>query len=183
MLSFPSFPFNVLFLPVFWSKFTVLFKFSSKKTNHILTKPSALFLSPVSLSSCPLRFHVSPNLSIVLFLFLELSFFCFRYQTVFFEYLLRFYVHFFRISLLGFQEVATFDFSSWFWLAPFHEGGKMISLRPRVITANSSQLFKFSTIFLTSRFTFIYTLAPHSSHNKNVLFFIPRHARPKEGGE
>ena len=55
----------------------------------------------------------------------------------------------------------------------------MISLRPLVITAHSSQLFKFSTIFLTSRFTFIYTL---SSHHKNVLFFIPRHARPKEGG-
>ena len=67
MLSFPSFPFIVLFLQVFWSKFAVLFKFFSKKTNHFLTKPSTLFLSPVSLSSCLLRFHVSPNLSIDFF--------------------------------------------------------------------------------------------------------------------
>ena len=82
--------------------------FSSKKINHFLTKPSTLFLSPVSLSSCLLRFHVSPNLSIdCFFLFLELSFFRFRYQTVFFECLLQFYVHFLKISLLGLQEVAT----------------------------------------------------------------------------
>ena len=128
MLSFPSFPFIVLFLQVFWSKFAVLFKFFSKKTNHFLTKPSTLFLSPVSLSSCLLRFHVSLNLSIDFFsYFLSFLFFRFRYQAVFFECLLRFYFHFLQISLLGLQEVATFDFSSCFWLVPFHEGSKMIS--------------------------------------------------------
>ena len=68
MLSFPSFPFIVLFLQVFWSKFAVLFKFFSKKTNHFLTKPSTLILSPVSLSSCLLRFHISRDLSIYFFL-------------------------------------------------------------------------------------------------------------------
>ena len=128
MLSFPSFPFIVLFLQVFWSKFAVLFKFFSKKTNHFLTKPSTLFLSPVSLSSCLLRFHVSLNLSIDFFsYFLSFLFFRFRYQAVFFECLLRFYFHFLQISLLGLQEVATFDFSSCFWLVPVHEGSKMIS--------------------------------------------------------
>ena len=130
MLSFPSFHFIVLFLQLFWSKFAILFKFFLKKTNHFLTKPSTLLLSPVSRSSCPLRFHVSANLSIVFFLFLELSLFHFRYQTVFFEYLLRFYVHFLQISLLGLQEVATFNFSSCFFLlVPFHEGSEMISLK------------------------------------------------------
>ena len=68
MLSFPSFPFLVLFLEVFWSKFATLFKFFSKKTNHFLTKPSTLILSPVSLSSCLLRFHISRDLSIYFFL-------------------------------------------------------------------------------------------------------------------
>ena len=48
MLSFPRSPspFIVLFLQVFWSKFAILFKFFSKKTNHFLTKPSTLFFSP-----------------------------------------------------------------------------------------------------------------------------------------
>ena len=46
MLSFPGFPSIVLLLQVFWSKFTILFKFFSKKTNHFLTKPSTLFFSP-----------------------------------------------------------------------------------------------------------------------------------------
>ena len=67
ILSFPSYPFIVLFLQVFWFKFANLFKFFSKKTNHFSTEPSTLFLSPVSLSSCPLSFQVSPNLSIVFF--------------------------------------------------------------------------------------------------------------------
>ena len=67
MLSFPSFPFIALFLQVFCSKFAILFKFFSKKTNHFSTKPSSLFLSLVSLSSCTLCFHVPPNLSIAVF--------------------------------------------------------------------------------------------------------------------
>ena len=122
------------FLPLFYScKSSDLnslsySSFFSKKTNHFLTKPSTLFLSPVSLSSCLLRFHVSLNLSIDFFsYFLSFLFFRFRYQAVFFECLLRFYFHFLQISLLGLQEVATFDFSSCFWLVPFHEGSKMIS--------------------------------------------------------
>ena len=132
MLSFPSFPFILLFFQIFWFESAILFKFFARKTNQFLTKPLTLFLSPVSLSSCLFPFHVSPNLSIdFFFLFLELSLFCFRYQTVFFEYLLRFYIHFLQISLLGLQEVATFDFSSCFWLVPFHEGSKMISKTSR----------------------------------------------------
>ena len=131
MLSFQSFPFIVLFLQVFWSKFTILFKLSSKKINHFWTKVSTLFLCPVSLSSCSLRSHVSENLSIAFFfLFLELSFFLFWYQTGFFECLFRLYVHFLQISL-GFQEVATSDFPSCFWLVPFHEGNKMLSKASR----------------------------------------------------
>ena len=46
-----------------------------------------------------------------------------------FEYLLRFCVHFLQISLLGLQEVATFDFSSCVWLVPFHEGSRKTSRR------------------------------------------------------
>ena len=53
------------------------------------------------------------------------------YQTGFFEYLLRFYVHFLQISQLGLQELATFGFSFCFWLVPFHEGSKMISKTSR----------------------------------------------------
>ena len=50
LLSFPSFPFIVFFMQVFWSIFATLFKFFSKKTNSSSTKFSILFLSPVSLS-------------------------------------------------------------------------------------------------------------------------------------
>ena len=107
-----------------------------------------MFLFPVSLSYCPLCFHISPNLSIAL-LFLELYFFRFWYQTVFSEYLLPFFVHFLPISLLGLHEVATFDFLSSFYLYLFMKAVKW-SLRPRAVTANSSQLFKLSAIFLTS---------------------------------
>ena len=77
MLSFLSFPFMALFSQVIWSKFAILLKFFPKKTNYFLTKPSTLFLSPVSLSSCPLRFHVSPNLSIAFFLISWAFFFSF----------------------------------------------------------------------------------------------------------
>ena len=129
MLSFPSFPFIVLFLQVFWSKFAILFKLFSTKTNHFSTKSLILFLSPVSLSSLASYVFMSlQNLSINFFsYFLSFLFVHFRYQTVFFEYLLRFYVHFLQISLLGLQEVATFDFSSCFWLVPVHEGSNIIS--------------------------------------------------------
>ena len=133
MLPFPSFPFIVLFLQIFWSKFAILFKLFSTKTNHFSTKSLILFLSPVSLSSLASYVFMSlQNLSINFFsYFLSFLFVHFRYQTVFFEYLLRFYVHFLQISLLGLQEVATFDFSSCFWLVPFHEGSKMISKTSR----------------------------------------------------
>ena len=57
------------------------------------------------------------------------------------------------------------------------------SLCPRAVTSNSSQFFKLSAVFTTSRFTFIYTLARHSSRHKNVLFLIPRLDRPKEEGK
>ena len=49
MLSFPSFPFIVFFLQVLWCKFTILIKFSSKKTNQFWAIHSKFFLSPVSL--------------------------------------------------------------------------------------------------------------------------------------
>ena len=114
---------------------------------------------------------------LLFFLFLELSFFRFRYQTVFFDYLLWFYVHFLQISLLDLHKVATFDFPSCFWLVPFMKVVKW-SLRPCAVTGNSWQLFKLLAIFPASRFTFIYTLARHSPHHKNVLFLIPRHDRP-----
>ena len=131
MLSFLSFPFIVWFLQVFWAKFVILFMFFSKKTTHLLFKPSTLFLSStVSLSSCPLRFScLSKFLHCFLFsifFFLELSWFRFRYQTVLFEYLLWFYIRFLQISLLGLQEVACCCLSC-FWLAPFYESSKMIS--------------------------------------------------------
>ena len=100
---------------------------------------------------------------------------------VFFKYLLRFHVHFLQIFLLGLQEVTTFDFSSRFWLVPFHEGSKMIS-KTSCRTAISSQLFKLSAIFPTSRFTFIYTLVRHSYHHKNVIFFIHNMIDLRKGG-
>ena len=80
MLSFPSFPFIDLFLQVFWSKFEILFTFFSKKTNHFLTKPSTLFLFPVSLSSCLLRFHVSRDLSIAFFFLISWALFFFVFD-------------------------------------------------------------------------------------------------------
>ena len=104
-----------------------LFKFFSKKTNHFLTKPSTLISSPVSLSLASYVFISLEIFPFIFFLFLELSYFRFRYHAVFFKYLLQFYVYFLQFSLLGLQEVATFDFSSCFWLVPVHEGSKMIS--------------------------------------------------------
>ena len=92
MLSFPIFSLVVFFLQVFWSKFAILFKFFWTKTNNFWTTPSTLHLFQVSLSSLQI-------FSIAFFSFLELSFFCFQYKTVFFDYLLWFYVHFPKISL------------------------------------------------------------------------------------
>ena len=51
MLSFPSFPFIAFFLQVLWSKFAILIKFFSKKTNEFWTTTSNLFLPQVSISS------------------------------------------------------------------------------------------------------------------------------------
>ena len=90
MLSFPSFPFIVLFLQVFWSNFEILLKFLSKKSNRFLAKPSTSFLSPASLI-LPLTFScLSKSFHCFFFLFHEPYFFHFQYQIVFFEYLLRF---------------------------------------------------------------------------------------------
>ena len=84
MLSFPSFAFIVLFLQVFWSNVAIVLKFLSKKSNRFLAKPSTSFLSPASLSSCPLHFHVSPNLSIAFFAyFLSFLFIVFEIRLSF----------------------------------------------------------------------------------------------------
>ena len=111
----PELPFHCFVLAnLLISKFAILFKFFSKKTNHFLSKPSTFFLSSVTFI-LPLTFScLSKSLHYFFFLLLELSFFRFRCQTVFCEHLLRFCVHFLQISLLGLQEVATFDFSSCF---------------------------------------------------------------------
>ena len=131
MLSFPSFPFIVLFLQVFWSNFEILLKFLSKKSNRFLAKPSTSFLSPASLILSLTFSCLSKSFHCFFFLFLELCFYRFRDQTVFFAYLLQLYVYFLQISLLGLQEAATLDFLSCFWLVPFHEGSKMISKNSR----------------------------------------------------
>ena len=64
------------------------------------------------------------------------------------------------------------------------------SLRLLAVTANSSQSFEvigyilpYGSSFPTSRSTFKYTLARHSSHHMNVLFHIQQYDRPKEGGK
>ena len=93
------------------------------------------------------------------FLFLEFCFFRFRYQTVFFEYLLRFYVHFLQISLLGLQEVVTFDFSPVFDLYLFMKVVKW-SLRPRTVTANSSQMFNIGYIPYLRIYFHLYPCSP-----------------------
>ena len=49
-------------------------------------------------------------------------------------------------------------------------------------TAISSQLFKLSAIFPTSRFTFIYALVRHSYHHKNVIFLIHNMIDLRKGG-
>ena len=106
MLSYPSFPFILFFSQVIWSKLGTLFKLFAKRTNHFWTTPSTLFLSPVSLSSCSLRFFLS--LQIFPLLFSHFLSFHFFWYIVFFEYLLWFYVYFLQISLSCLQEVAYF---------------------------------------------------------------------------
>ena len=54
--------------------------FSQKNPNHFSTKPPILFLSPVLLSSCLLRSHVSPNPSIIFFSYV-LSFLFFVFDV------------------------------------------------------------------------------------------------------
>ena len=128
---FSDLPFIILFSLVFWSKITILFKFFSKKTNHLWTTLSTLFFFIISVTFIlSVNFFVSPNCSIT-FVSICWAFF----KQSFFEYLLPFYVHFLEISL---QEVAHFQrdlhpldlyllFLSCFWLLLFHEGSKMIS--------------------------------------------------------
>ena len=80
MLSFPSFPFIVFFLQVFWSKFAILLKFFRMKrikTNHFWTTPSTMSLSPVSLSSCTSRFLPLQIFPLLFFHFLSFLFFVF----------------------------------------------------------------------------------------------------------
>ena len=183
LLSFSSFPFIFLFLRVFWSKFAILFEVFLKKT----PTTSQLNLQFCFYPQCyfHLASYVLMSLQILPLFFFLMSwafFFSFSMSDCLFEYLLRFYVHFLQISLLGLQKVAaTFDFSSCFWL--IHLFMKVIKWSPLVVTANSSQLFRLSAVFPTSRCTFIYTFARHFSNRKNVLFLIPRHDRPKEGGK
>ena len=99
MLSFPSFPFIVLFLQVFESKFAILFKFFSMKTNHFLSKPSTLFLSTVSLSTCISSLTLS---------YLSKSFHCFFFLISWVSFL--FFVFDIRLSFLSICFGSTFTF-------------------------------------------------------------------------
>ena len=125
MLSFPSFPFIVLFLQVFWSKFAILFKFFSKKTNHFLCKPSTLFLFTVSLVS-----YIFMFLQIFPLLFFLISW------VLLFSFSISDGLFWVSASVLRSLSSNLFVRSSrscylWllscFWLVPFHEGSKMIS--------------------------------------------------------
>ena len=90
---------------------------------------------------------------------------------------------FFKSLCKVFKRLLPFTSRLVFYLYLSVKVVKWWSLCPHAVTSNSSQLFKLSVIFPTSRFTFIYTLARHSSRHKNVLFLIPRHDRPKEEGK
>ena len=176
-------------------KFTIFFKFFLKKTNHFWTTPSTLFLFPVSLSSWSLRFLISLNLFVSFFSILELSFFRFRFQTVFFDYLLWFYVYFLQISLLWLQEVAYLQralrlLKPNLWLLVLLASTFMRlvkwSLRLRAVPANSMQFFEvvdyivpYGSSFPISTFAFKYTLVCDSCHRMNVLFLISRNDRTK----
>ena len=95
---------------------------SDTKTNTVHLKYTTL--PSVQEQSQDLSLLLLQSLDCMILLSLWVCWFCII--SVFFEYLLRFYVHFLQVSLLGLQEVTTFDFLSCFWLAPFHEGSKMI---------------------------------------------------------
>ena len=65
-----------------------------------------------------------------------------------------------------------------------------LSLRLGTVTAKSSQLFEingyilpYGSFFLKSTFTFKHTLARNFSYHMNVLYLVPQHDRPKEGGK
>ena len=65
-----------------------------------LSKPPTLFLPPVSLSSCPLRFHVSQNCSIAFFsYFLSFLFFVVNVRLSLLSICFVFCVHFLQIFL------------------------------------------------------------------------------------
>ena len=143
-------PFIIFFLLVFWSKITILFKFFSKKNNHLWTTLSTLFFFIISVTFIlPVNFVVSPNCSIT-FVSICWAFF----KQSFFEYLLPFYVHFLQISV---QEVVYFQrdlhlldrtfcsclvFDLYFFMRVVKW-----SLRLRPVTANFSKLFKLSAVF------------------------------------
>ena len=99
MLSFPSFPFIVLFLQVFESKFAILYQFFSMKTNRFLSKPSTLFSSTVSLST----FISSLMLSC-----LSKSFHCFFFLISWVSFL--FFVFDIRLPFLSICFGSTFTF-------------------------------------------------------------------------
>ena len=131
MLSFPSFPFIVLFLQVFESKFAILYKFFSMKTNHFLSKPSTLFLSTVSLTT----FISSLTLS-----YFSKSFHCFfswfLAWALFFSCSISdclFWVSASVLRSLSSNLSVRFSRSYYFWLLVL-----LTSLRPRTVTANSS---------------------------------------------
>ena len=195
MLSFPSFPFIVFFLQVFWSKFAILFKFFLKKTNHFRTTPSTLFLSPVSLSSCYLRFLSLQIFPLLFSHFLSLLFFVFDIDRL--ALVLRLLSS--NLSIMPSRKCLFSESSSpprpvpftsalVFDLYLFMKLVKWPLLKIFRNLANTSQLFAingyilpYGSFFPTSTFTFKYTLARQFPHHMNVLFFIPRHDRPKEG--
>ena len=195
MLLFPGFSFIVFFLQSFWSKFMIFFKIFLKKPllNYafcFVFIPGVTFIFLLTFSCLSKSFRC-------FFLISWAFFFSFSISTVFFDYLLWFYVYFLQISLLQLQEVAYFQRALhllgpylWLfvllWLASTFMTLVKWSLRLRVVPANSSEFFEvigyilpYDSSFLTSTFTFKYTLARHACHQMNVLFLIPWHDRPK----
>ena len=91
----------------------------------------------MSLSSCSLRFLVSPNHFIAFFLiFLAFFLFVFDIRLSFFSICFLSTFTFVLKKLLIFRQpfilyTGTCDVLSCFWLAPFHEGSKMISKTSR----------------------------------------------------
>ena len=114
---------KILWKSFFWNKENDSVQSLTKKTTQFVWKNYFIVYARAKPRSEP---AVVVYLNCLIFLSLPILLICW-----FFEYMLRFYVHFLQISLLGLQEVATFDFSSCFWLVPFHEGSKMISKTSR----------------------------------------------------